>query len=294
MNMKDAQQEYEGKLANHFVNCYFPKYLGCRERIKSHPPRQSGNTKIPEFKYSDAQTGNTLVLELTTLVENDELMQKIRDAWSLADKLRRQTQLDGTFHCWLRIEEVRDELLDDMIASIQSLSANLGKGISSSQQHPFPYCLTKEDDTGSELHVFLLRSSIPKPDETKLKEQLLTKGAYEANLKFEGYEESRRILLVDISFCIGGNFSEFSLRYSPDQQLNSKIERTYPRVDAIVLCTTIRAWRGDGKPIPLHGHQAGIERLRLVPEQRIKLPRYRETGHWMYSWIYDRKWIQNP
>jgi len=294
MNMKDAQQLYEEKLADHFVNCYFPKYLGSRERIKSPPHRQSHNLKIPEFKYLDAQTGNALVLELTTLVEDDELMQKIRGAWSFADKLKRQIQLDGKFHCWLPIDEARDELLNDMIASIQNLSVNLEKDIPPSQQQPLPYCLTKEDDTGSELCVFLFRSSIPKLDQAKLKEQLLTKGAYEANLKFEGYEGSMRILLVDITFCIGGNFSEFSLWCSPDQQLNLKIEEMCPRVDAIFLCKTVWAWRGDGKPISIHGYQAGIERRRVAPTERVELPRYRETGYWMYSFIYDRKWMQNP
>lgn len=293
MNMKDAQQLYEEKLADHFVNYYFPKYLGSRERIKSPPPMrstQSYNLKIPEFKYLDAQTGSALVLELTTLVEDDELMQKIRDAWSFAGKLELQLldKLNGTFYCWLPIEDVRDDLLDNMIARIENLSICLEKNITRSQQQPIPFILTKQDDFGQELCVFLYRSAVSHLDEAKLKRRLLSE-VYETNLKFEGYEESRRILLVDISFCIGGNFSEFSLRYSPDQQLNLKIEEKCPRVDAIVLCTTTRVWRGDGKPMPLHGHQAGIERLRLVPEQRKKLPWYRETGYWMYSLIYDRK-----
>jgi len=294
MNMKDAQQLYEEKLADHFVSHRFSKYLGSRERIESPPPRQSHNTKIPEFEYSDAQTGNTLVLELTTLVEDNELMQKIRNAWSFADELERQTQLDGKFHCWLPIEEVRDELLDDMIASIRNLSANLKKDIPPSQQQPFPYRLMKEDDSGSELRVFLFRSSIPELDEKKLKGRLLTKGACEANLKFEGYDGSMRILLVDITFCIGSNFSGFSLWDLPDQQLNLEIEGKCPRMDAIYLCKTIWAWRGDGEPIPLHGYQAGIERRRVIPTQRKELPQYRETGYWEYSRIYKGKGIRNP
>lgn len=44
------------------------------------------------------------------------------------------------------------------------------------------------------------------PDETKVKQRLLEE-ACEVNSKFEGYEGSRRILVIDITFCIGRNFA---------------------------------------------------------------------------------------
>jgi len=281
MIKRNAQQEYEERLADCFVNYCFPSYIGSRHRISSPPHRQSNNRKIPDFRYSDAQTGSALVVELTTLTEDDEVMQKIRDAWSFAGKLELQLlgKLDGTFYCWLPMEDVRDDLLDDMIATIENLSTCLEKDITWSQQQPISFVLTKQDDFGQELCVFLYRSAASHFDEAKLKRRLLS-AVHEADLKFEGYEGSRRILLVDISFCISGNFSYFSAWYIPDQQLNIEIEKMCERVGAIYLCKTTWAWRGDGQPIPIHGYQAGIVRGRVAPKQRGQLPQYLDTGYW--------------
>ena len=211
MNTQSAQTQYEEKLADRFVSCYFPSYLGSRKRIEQK------NVKIPEFKYLDAQTGDGLVIELTTLTEDDKVIESIKKARSFAE---------------------------------------------------------------SDL------------DETKLKRQLLEE-AREANSKFEGYEGSRRILLIDITFCIGRNLARFSVWYAPDQQLNMQIKETCPRVDSIWLCKTVQAELGTGEPIPVHGYQAGIERGRIASKGKAGLPQYQETGYWDFSQIYQRSEIQS-
>ena len=291
MNGQIAQERYEEKLADHFVGRYFPSYLGSRNRIVSPPPRDSDNRKIPDFTYSDARTGGTIVLELTTLTEDDEKVGKIRNAWDFADGLERRLRLDGTFNCLLPIESIRDDLLDKMVQSISIASAGLEKGVLSNQQQPFPYSLGKEDDQGSQVIIQLFSGSSSDLDESKLKDRLLEE-VCEANSKFEGYQgyqKSMRILLVDITFCIGRDFSNFSLWEITDQRLDIEIEKTYPRVDCVYLCKTTLAWRGTGEPIPVHGYQAGIERGRIVSGQRRGLPQYQEGGYWEHPRLMYRR-----
>jgi len=295
MNMQSAKKQYEEKLADHFVSCYSPSCLVPRERIKKEnlPPRQSSNEKIPDFKYSNAQTGSALVIELTTLTEDDEVLGKIRSTWSFADRMQRQLQLNGTYYCWLAIEDVRDDMLDDMVSSIRNRSMGLKKGESCKPVRPFPHHLTKEDDFGSEICFSLFKSTTSDLDEIKLKQRLLEE-TREANSKFEGYEGTMRILLIDVTFCIGRNFASFSVWDAPDQQLSMQIEKTCSRVDSVFLCKSTWAWRGKGEPIPIHGYHAGIERGRIAPEEKRGLPQYRETGYWEFSRpIYQRKEIQN-
>ena len=227
-------------------------------------------------------------MELTTLTEDDEKVGKIKNAWGFADDLKRRLRLDGTFNCWLPIENARDDLLDKMVQSISNASAGFKKGILSNQQQPFPYSLKKEDDQGSELVICLFSRSTSDLDESKLKDRLL-EGVCEANSKFEGYQKSIRILLVDITFCIGRDFSNFSLWEVTNQQLNVEIEKTYPRVDCVYLCKTTLAWRGTGEPISAHGYQAGIERGRIAPGQRSGLPQYQEVGYWEHPRLMYRR-----
>lgn len=295
MPNKNVKEDYEEKLADRFVSQSFTSYVYSRQRIETPPPRRLENQKIPEFKYTDAQTGNTLILELTTLTEDDEVMQDIRLAWSFADKLTIQLseKLHGTFHLQLAVESVDDHLLNELAVSIQNVAESLKKGFTHSNQQPLPYSLSKEDDSGSELVPFLFRDRVPDLDEAKLKDRLLEE-VKETDLKFEGYEGSTRILLIDISFCIGKNFARFFLWDVADQQLNNKIEHTYKRVDAVYLCKTIQAWRGDGKPIPLHGYQSGIERRRVVPEKKECLPQYQELGYWDFRPIYSKTSLYCP
>lgn len=288
MNMQNAQERYEEKLADHFVGRYFPSYLGSRKRIVIPPPRNSDNLKIPDFTYSDAKTGGTIVLELTTLTEDDEKVGKIRNAWGFANDLERRLRLGGKFNCLLPIESIRDDLLDKMVQSISIASAGLEKGVFSRQQQPIPYSLEKENDQGSELIICLFSGSASDLDESKLKNRLFEE-VCEANSKFEGYQKSMRILLDDISYCIDRDFSWFSLWEIPDRQLNTEIKRTCPRVDCVYLCKTTLAWRGTGEPIPAHGHQAGIARLRIVPRQRSGLPQYQDIGYWEYHRLMDRR-----
>lgn len=291
MNVQIARERYEEKLADHFVGRCFPSYLGSRERIISPPPRHSHNLKIPDFRYLDARTGGTIVVELTTLTEDDEKVGKIKNAWGFADDLKRRLRLDGTFYCWLPIESTRDDLLDKMVQSISNASAGLEKGVLSSQQQPFPYSLEKEDDQGSQLIILLFSGSTLNLDESKLKDRLLEE-VCEANSKFEGYQgyqKSMRILLVDITFCIGRDFSNFSLWEVTDQRLDIEIEKTYPRVDCVYLCKTTLAWRGTGEPIPVHGYQAGIERGRIVSGQRRGLLHYQEVGYWEHPRLMYRR-----
>jgi len=293
MVKQGIQEEYEEKLADHLVNCCLPSYLGSRERIKDPPPRQSSNSKIPDFKYSDAQIGSALVIELTTLTEDDEVLGKIKSTWSFADRVQRQLQLNGTYYCWLAIEDVRDDMLDDMVSGIGNRSMGLKRGESCNLERPFPYHLAKEDDSGSELCVFLFKSGTSDLNETKLKQRLLEE-AREAHSKFEGYEETMRILLIDVTFCIGRNFAGFSVWDAPDRQLNMQIEKTCSRVDSVFLCKSTWAWRGKGEPIPIHGYHAGIERGRIAPEEKRGLPQYRETGYWEHPRLmYQRNEIQN-
>ena len=282
-------------MADQFVSLFFATYRSSGQRIKVPPPRQSGNQKIPEFKYTDAQTGNTLILELTTLTEDDKVMQDIKLAWSFADKLtiRLSAKLHGTFHLLLPVESVKVHLLNKLAASIQNSAGSLQKGCTHSNQQPFPYSLSKKDDSGSELVPFLFRDSVPDLDEAKLKGRLLEE-VEETDLKFGGYEGSTRILLIDISFCIGKKFASFFLWDVADQQLNKKIEHTYTRVDAVYLCKTIQAWRGDGKPIPLHGYQSGIARRRVVPKKKEGLPQYQELGYWDFRPIYSKTSLYCP
>lgn len=289
MANKSVQEDYEEKLADRFVSLLYATYRSSRQRIKVLPPRQSKNQKIPEFKYTDAQTGNTLILELTTLTEDDKVMQAIRLAWNFADKLtiRLSAKLHGTFHLWLPVESVEVHLLNKLAVSIQNSARSLQKGCTHSNQQPLPYSLSKEDDSRSELVPFLFRDSVPDLDEAKLKGRLLEE-VEETDLKFEGYEGSTRVLLIDISFCTGKNFACFFLWDVADQQLNKKGEHTYKRVDAVYLCKTIQAWRGDGKPMPLHGYQSGIERRRVVPKKKEGLPQYDEVGYWDFWRIYSR------
>jgi hypothetical protein len=230
MANKSVQEDYEEKLADRFVSRLYAAYRSSRQRIKVPPPRQSKNQKIPEFKYTDAQTGNTLILELTTLAEDDKVMQDIRLAWNFADKLtiRLSAKLHGTFHLWLPVESVEDHLLNKLAVSIQNSAGCLHKGCTHSNQQPLPYSLSKEDDSGSELVPFLFRDTVPALNEAKLKGRLL-KEVQEADLKFEGYAGSTRVLLIDISFCTGKNFACFSLWDVADQQLNKKVEHTYTK-----------------------------------------------------------------
>lgn len=295
MPNKNVKEDYEEKLADRFVSRVATSYVCSRQRIETPPPRRLENQKIPEFKYTDAQTGNTLVLELTTLTEDDEVMRDIRLAWSFADKLTIQlsAKLHGTFHLQLAVESVDDHLLNELAVSIQNMTESLKKGFTHSSQQPIPYSLSKEDDSGSELIPFLFRDSVSDLDEAKLKD-LLLKEVKETDLKFEGYEGSTRILLIDISFCIGKNFACFFLWDVTDQQLNKKIEHTYKRADAVYLCKTIQAWRGDGKPIPLHGYQSGIERRRVVPKKKEGLPQYQELGYWDFWPIYSKPSLSCP
>ena len=288
MNGQIAQERYEEKLADHFVDRYFPSYLGSRNRIVRPPPRDSDNLKRPDFTYSDARTGGTIVLELTTLTEDDEKVGKIRNAWGFADGLERRLRLDGTFNCLLPIESIRGDLLDKMVQSISIASAGLEKGVLSSQQQPFPYRLWKKDDQGSQVIIQLFSGSSSDLDESKLKDRLLEE-VCEANSKFEGYQKSMRIFLDDISYCIDRDFSYFSLWKIPDRQLNIEIKRTCQRVDCVYLCKTTLAWRGTGEPMPVHGHQAGIARLRIVPGQRSGLPQYQDVGYWEYKRLMDRR-----
>jgi hypothetical protein len=226
---------------------------------------------------------------LTTLTEDDEKIGKIKSAWSFADDLNSKLRLAGTFYCWLPIESAGDDLLDKLVHSISNASASLKKGIISSQRQTFTYDLEKEDDQGSQLIACLYSNSISDLDESKLKDRLL-EGVHEANSKFEGYQKSMRILLVDITFCIGRDFSNFSLWEVTDPQLNVEIEKTCPRIDCVYLCKTTLAWRGTGEPILTHGYQAGIERGRIVSKKRRGLSQYEEIGYWEHPRpMYRRK-----
>lgn len=232
-----------------------------------------------------------MVVELTTLTEDDEVIQKIREAWSFADTLQLQLQLNGTYFCWLPIEGVKGDTLDNMVSSVQNRSVGLKKDEYCSPERPFPYYLSKEHDSGAKLYVFLFRNPSSNFNEIKLKQRLLEE-AREAHSKFEGYEGSIRILLIDVTFCIGREFAKLSVWDAPDQQLNMQIEKTCPRVDMVFLCKSIQAWCGDGQPIPIHGYQAGIVRGRVAPKQRGQLPQYLDRGYWeLPQLMYRRKAI---
>jgi len=83
------------------------------------------------------------MIELATLTEDDKVLGKIKNAWSFADRMQRQLQLNCTYYCWLAIEGVRDNMLDGMVLSIRNRSMGLKKGESCSleRRFPFVYCL---------------------------------------------------------------------------------------------------------------------------------------------------------